>query len=358
MIPFMKFPRLLAVAVVVLSALASVVAHAQLWAPIQDSIRMNRIGAMGDTVPANSFWAAYSFENTYDDSGNVFFFFTEASVNGQRIELANWAPFQFIKDSTAEALSGISRTRPFTVTGGDVVRYYREFAWQNPNDFPALQQPDNFYSDDTLEYVIRLRKASNNMPLAVLDSVGVLAQSPAGSPTFYGTGLAMGVTQYTIPAAITTNTDVYLSIDVRAKGSGQYYTCRSDQVTGPLSEAVMNPMFSEYFLELIGVSPKQIAESMEELQQRKAELQGGTGSLSVIPNPATSGTVRVIASSPSSTARRTLLVFTMDGRIVYSYSTASERSEVEVNIAEAGTYYVVYTVGEEVVAMDLLNVVR
>lgn len=334
-------------------AFTFVSARGQIPLLIQDSVYANLVTPWGDTVGSGSYWAAYSFENSYTDSGNVFFVFTEAQANGERIELENWYPMKFTKDSTAEALSSYSRTRPFTVGAGDTMSYYRELSWQHPTELPA-QQVDNFYSDDTLEYVIRLRKASNGVELAVLDSLGVLAQNPSGSPVFYGAGPPMAVQEYVIPSGIGGSTDVYLSFDVRAKGNGQYYTCRSDQVTGKLSDLVTNPALLEYYAVFNGASSKRLSERVEELQGKRS------GVLQITPNPVRSGAVRVVASSSMTKERKSLMVFSTDGRMIYSYSSGLEGDgiDVEIKVEESGSYYVVYAVGSEVVGVDMLNVVR
>lgn len=332
---------------------AFVGARGQIPLLIQDSVYVNLVMPSGDTVSSDSFWAGYSFENSYADSGNVFFVFTEAKVNGQRIELENWIPWNFTKDSTAEALSSFSKTRSFAVVAGDTISYYREFSWQHPTELPA-QQADNFYSEDTLEYVIRLRKASNGAELAVLDSLGVLAQNPSGSPVFYGTGPPMALQKYVVPGGIGVSTDVYISFDVIAKGSGQYYTCRSDQVIGKMSDVVTDPVLSQYFSVFNGTSSKRFSERLEELKGKHA------GALQILPNPVRSGTVRVVASSSMSKERKSLMLFSTDGRMIYSYSTGVEGDGIDVNIRvkESGSYYVVYAVGSDVVGVDLLNVVQ
>ena len=114
--------------------------------------------------------------------------------NGSRLKLLSWNLGETIKNLTDETLRDSSRTESFSVVTGDTISLYREWRWWNQTT--DSQTVSNYVALDTLDYSIEIINASTGARLALIDSLGALRQSSAGSPPLYGTRPIMAAIKY------------------------------------------------------------------------------------------------------------------------------------------------------------------
>ncbi|MGE3802038.1 MAG: hypothetical protein AB7H80_13535 [Candidatus Kapaibacterium sp.] len=210
---------------------------------IQGNVFALRITGGGDTLAMGSISQAYTF-NTYDDSAASDYVVTEIKKNGVRLDLYDYVLHRTINYKTDSSLSTISRTNSFSVFTGDTISFYREFSWFNHLD-GNVKKLDNYYSHDTLIYTIELIEDGTNNRLALLDSMGVYPQMPAGIPSYFGYGPVMVLRQYIVPSS-RDDKDVLIRINIHVSGSGSYDPVRYETVTHALSGRLVSPYFSAY----------------------------------------------------------------------------------------------------------------
>lgn len=120
---------------------------------------------------------------------------------------------------------------------GDVVRFYREWDWTNLQT--NLKDTFTFFSRDTLSYSVELVRSCDMSRLVLLDSITVMPQMPAGTFHFYGPHNFMAAVEYQIPAWIDGDS-VCMRVRVRARGSGEYFFTRQDEIAAGYSSSAMS----------------------------------------------------------------------------------------------------------------------
>ena len=309
----------------------------QLLFEVQDSVFIDLINdEVGDTTSPDLVWAFYEFHTLYD-SCRAFYTFTELQNAGTRIELDNWEYLDFKTNMAPATLNDLSRSRPFVVHTGDTLSFYREFVWFNPHT--QEQKTNNYFSEDDLEYVIRLKKTGTNTVLATLDSLGVYSKVPSGAPWIYGNGPAYYVVHYVVPAAHN-NKEVYVDVNVTATGTGDYFPARRDDIGINLSAAVTNPCWSPFFSQYGGTAAS-----------KAVEITEGTTEAALLGTSLdqTSRTVRIIVDGKELAGRPlTLSIYRMDGTRVFTSSwTGGEELELQHVFTASGSYVLALITGNE-----------
>ncbi len=211
---------------------------------IQDGVFVRRVINHGaDTLPLNAnIAAAYIFESEYDSTCRVQYTFTECRINAMRPRLATW---KFRQQITApvSALTDSSRTDPFKVVAGDTITFYRELMWYDPKT--GRQDTDNFFSSDSIDYVVELVRWTTGHRVAMLDSLGILARSAPGAPTLYGMRPVMAKVAYVVPRSLDGDT-VFVRVRPYVRGHGVGTLVRCDGVGVNRSDALALPFWQAY----------------------------------------------------------------------------------------------------------------
>lgn len=127
---------------------------------------------------------------------------------------------------------------------GDTVSFVRDFRWFNARTW--RQDTNNFFSRDTLTYVVELANAHDSgryrTRLAVIDSFGVMPCTTLGAPRFFSSGTRAVFTRvnYVVPASME-GKPVFMRVRVRARGSGEYFFTRTDDYTVNYSGLLTRP---------------------------------------------------------------------------------------------------------------------
>lgn len=316
---------------------------------IQGQVKISLVdNERGDTLSPNTFWAYYSFQS-YAEEGVVGFNLGELTHNGVRVDLANWVYETPVLDINADSMSRTSTSDTMLVSTGDTIQYYREFMWQGAGGGQTLS---SFFSRDTLEYHVNLRIADSDSLVAVLDSIGVLADTTSGSPTFYGSGPAMAITTYVVPAVLSGKV-VYLDIDVESNGPSPYYVARYHPFFGLWSRKVTDSVFASYYDDFNGNLSKRIPERLESLNG--SATTSGCG-ISVVPE----GGVRFLVTLPVEMlrdvdSRANVMVYDIVGNVVGSHSFEPRYGtpgDVSVSLAQSGVHFVVLVVQGEPICVQ------
>jgi hypothetical protein len=150
------------------------------------------------------------------------------------------APISSYNDST--------RTNDFVLDSNDTISFYRDFQWYNPKD--SRQSLDNYFSTDTLDYVVELVNASNGQRLALMDSLGALPMVPPGTPVLYGRHPIIAKIKYPVPSTMA-GISAFVRVQLNARGDGLYQPIRRDGFSVGLSRALEIGKRDEY-LRLFG----------------------------------------------------------------------------------------------------------
>lgn len=313
---------------------------------VQDSMFIDLINDdIGDTTDPDRVWALYEF-HMLSDSCRAIYTFTELKSAGARIELDNWDYLDFKKTYAAPTLSQMSRSRPFVVHAGDTLSFYREFAWFDPD---GVQKPNNYYSEDDLEYVVRLKKTGTNVTLARLDSLGVARRVPSGVPYLYGNGPAYYIVTYVVPP-IHNNKEVFVEVGLNVTGTGDYFPARRDDIGINLSAAVLNDCWTPFFNQYGGTGQGAASKNVRLTEEHSSVLN------TVVT--AASRTAQVTVDEGALKGRAlSLSIYRMDGsRIFVSSWVGGENREVVHAFTESGSYIVALTSGNDLIASNKITV--
>lgn len=317
-----------------------------LWFEVQDSAFVDLINDdVGDTTNPDKVWPLYEFHMLYD-SCRAIYTFTELKCAGARLKLDNWKYLDFKKNFDAATLSGMSHSKPFTVHAGDTLSFYREFAWFNPHT--NEQKINNYFSEDDLEFVVRLKNTGTNATLARLDSLGIYSRVPSGVPYIYGNGPAYYIVKYIVPAAHN-NKEVYVDIAVSANGTGDFDPARKDDFGINLSAAVLNDCWVPYFAQFGGAGAAaskslQIVDPDNHLLRSTVDRASRTARIAVDE--------QTLAGRPLS-----LSIYRIDGTRVFVSSWAGgQQREVVHTFTESGSYVIALAAGNDLMATEKLNV--
>lgn len=212
-----------------------------LYVDVQDGLMWYRVRGT-DTTPADRISASYQFEMAYDSTNRVNYMFTECKLNSQRLRLKGWVMNKLV-GGLADLLTDSSRTESFELSTGDSISFYREFRWYNP--ITHVQDTSNYYALDTLDYSVELVRVSDGQRLALLDTIGILAQATPGAPVFYGTHPVMAHIKYAVPSNLNGDT-AFVRIRLNARGDGDYHFMRLSTITLSASRSLLDPFFIDY----------------------------------------------------------------------------------------------------------------
>lgn len=207
-----------------------------LWTTVQDTIHFY----MGDVdFPHDMQTGVYKFQMPYDSICTVEYLFTEAWLNGRKLNLRNWIWRRSV-NVDEDMLSFNSGTKNFKVKTGDIVSFYRKVDWKDP--IRGMKDTVNFFSRDTLAFAVELVNPVDMRRVALIDSICIMAQVPPGKPRIYGHLPAMAVASYKIPARLDGDS-VFMRIRVYARGLGEYNFTRTDMTMGGFSKFLEHPVF-------------------------------------------------------------------------------------------------------------------
>ncbi len=300
------------------------------WALSPDSARHYRVGPHLDTIAPAKFSQSYSYGMVYDSICHVEYLFTEASLNGQLLQLLHWKDGRLVHAEQGY-LTFNSRTANFPVSAGDTVSFYRELKWYHP--ITKWQDTSSYYAEDTLEYIVHLVRASDYMPLAQLDSTGILARVTPGAPHIYGSRPLMALVRYVVPGPVAGDS-AFIGVTVRANGAGKYHFVRFDGYTHGVSNRLNRADYQRYLQVYSGAynkrSPSDLATAGDDrfaLSVRTAERDADI----------------TFSAPPDETGRMEVMIYDIGGSLVFSpYSSASAGGATTIHhrFTEPGTYIV------------------
>lgn len=187
-------------------------------------------------VLPSTFCPSYSYE--YEtDSTHIFWAFSEFLMNGRKLFLSNWcrdsihnydlAGDSVILQLTQSQMNEKSATRPFSVSTGDTIGFYR-FQWFSRRGYSGACF--NYYKNpDVLSYSVVLIDSSDGTRLATLDSAIWNATSPSRKPCFDSWYPMYSRIRYQIPQGITNKT-VFIRLNTYATGSATQPWVRQDRL--------------------------------------------------------------------------------------------------------------------------------
>jgi len=292
-----------------------------------------------DTMPADWFSAGFILLMTEDSTGIVDFTFTDCRRNRELLRIPSWV-YQRRVNASSEMIGANSRTAAFPLVTGDTLSFYREINW-----YPIKRgqnEPNNFYSRDTLDYSVELVRARDFSRIALLDSLGVLPSFQPSIPRLYGMRPMAALVKYVVPPELAGSSDsAFIRLVPRARGDGQYDFTRWDDVTVGLSHRVEKPFWQQLndYIGMRGASPKA---QLQELQ-RLEEIPTDAGALNVAMRSGTTSEVTISFRAPVAAGRVAVGVFDATGMMVfYPYTGPASASEqtVSYRFPQSGIYFV------------------
>jgi len=307
----------------------------ELWVRVQDSALFYRIKGNGDTIPADRFSAGFILLMTADSTGIVDFTFTECKRNGVRLRIPSWQ-YRRRVNASAAMIGSNSRTEAFPLLAGDTLSFYRELFW-----YPLRgghNEMNNYYARDTLDYSVELVRVRDSSRVALLDSLGVLPSFQPSIPRLYGMCPMAALVKYVVPPELANGDSVFMRLLPYARGDGDYFFTRADEITIGLSRRVDKPFWQALnaYIGQRGAEPKvEIGEL-----QRLDEMPGDAGELEVIPD---GDRATITFRAPVDAGRMAVAVFDATGTaLFYPYTgpaSASQRS-ISYQFPRSGVYFV------------------
>lgn len=280
---FLRIPIFCCIAVVMVATAAAQPAipppheRPDYWTVVQDSM----IAGLYDGVkvhPANEISGSYQFSMLYDSSCRTDYVFTEPWLNGQRLTLDRWVNGRSV-NADQEILSFNSRTKPFWAKAGDTVRFYREIDWISTITW--RKDTISYLSRDTLGFSVELIRSYDMSRILLLDSIGIMPQDPPGKIRFYSPHNAMAAVECVLPEWIGADS-LCIRVRVRARGSGEYYFTRQDDIRSGYSRSAMSHpilLADQAILKECCWTPIALPEQEPPLERMllRAALEGNTG---------------------------------------------------------------------------------
>ena len=212
-----------------------------LWKKVQDSMWIYLVDG-DDTTDPDFVNGSYDFAMVYDSTCTITYQFTEAQHSGHGLKLLHWILGRSI-NAREDDLSFNSRTEDFTIVTGDTVNFFRQLYWANP--ITQMQNHINYFSRDTLLYVVELVRASDSTRILSLDTLGMLPRAKLGAPRVLPGQPLMAQIRYVVPQSLN-GLKVFMRVRVYARGSGEYYFTRTDQFTIHMSKLLQVPGVVEW----------------------------------------------------------------------------------------------------------------
>ncbi len=305
-----------------------------LWVNVNNAVWMYRVSGR-DTFPAAHFAPSYMYAMAYDSTSRTEYLFTECRRNGNLLTLLHWKDKRVVH-ADARYLSFNSRTANFKAADGDTVSFYRELTWYRPGT--REQSLMNYYALDTLDFTAHLVRASDLMPVALLDSVGVLPCTPVGHPTIYGTRPLMALVRSAVPASAVGDS-LFIGISVRARGDGAYFFTRADGITVGVSKRLSDPFYQEYLTLYGSAYAKRDARELIDLANRNPEAADG---LTV----AHDGGRRVTITAPARGQSSAVAIYDAAGNLLFvpRFTGIGERMRAVYTFTTGGMYLIALTI--------------
>jgi hypothetical protein len=219
-----------------------------------------------DTVWGANLYAGIQLRMFYTNS-LVQYSATEFKKNGSRINLAVWCPEQLYLNWSEQTIADSTRTVNFTLASGDTLSVFRMLTW---GDTLGTHRDSVLYTEDTLDYVIELMRASTGTRYARLDSCGLLRCSPAGSPTYYGANELIALIKYAPPSSVPSDS-FYIRIRPQARGNGANLFGRKDFLTDPMSP-VLNESGLQSYLNKFPPGKRTVRDDVQKTNYGQAEI--------------------------------------------------------------------------------------
>ncbi len=329
-----------------------------LWEEVQDGVYQFRLYGGGDdplagkdTIPRSWFSAAYFYEMVYDPDCRVRYTVTEFKRNGARVKLLHWKDRQ-VYHVDAWTLSYNSRTVTIPVVPGDTLSCFREFMWYNPGTHS--QDTANYAAADTLDFSIELVSATTNQRLALLDTLGCLANASPGAPVMYGMRPIMANVDYIVPSSLGSDS-AFLRVLLYPRGSGKYHFMREDRTTVGWSNRLTKPNVQSYLRLFSHVFGKEQIDP--EIYQGQSDE---STQLTVVTHVGNMRDVDVVFTSAPDGGETSLAIYDANGTLVFApYVTprAIGRQQVHHRFESGGAYIVVLYHDGRVVRTSKITVI-
>ncbi len=303
------------------------------WALIQDSTYVY-LRQGGDPIPAEWASAAFSFDMVSDSIFLTTYEFTECSHNGARIPLRHWKDRR-VANANAVLLSFNSTTDTFTVHGGDTISFYRELYWKNL--MTGEQDTAAYMALDSLDYAVELVRLSDSSRVALVDSIGLLANPTEAPPRIHGMYPLMACPRYVVDQTLN-GTAVFLRLLVYHRGGGPYWFTRTDHITLGASQRLAEPMWQDFATVF---QPAFARLTAPQLRGASSHPAGGQPYLGVVGSP--SGELNITFDNEPAAGRTVVAVFDESGRHLYSpwiTTGITGRSRAAYRTDGAGIYFV------------------
>jgi len=313
-----------------------------LWVRVQDGGWWCRI-VHGDTIPADRFSAAFILEMAQDSTSLIDYTVTEFKRNGALLWLPSWKLDRKV-NASEEMLAANSQTELFPLVAGDVLSFYREINWVSimPDGRTMENRTDNYYSRDTLDYVVELVRRSDLSRIVLLDSLGALPNLQPAIPRLYGMRPMAALVSYTVPPEIADGDSAFIRLVPHARGDGAYYFTRTDDITVGVSRCLQQP-FWQALNDYIGLrgngsdtSPKM---ELGELQRLDEASAGGELRIVSISGDR----VELGFSTKANAGKMAVAVFDATGAVVfYPYAGPASTTErtVTYQFPRSGAYFI------------------
>lgn len=131
-------------------------------------------------------------------------------------------------DYTNAQLSGISRTRTFSVARGDTIGVFREMFWFD--NATSSYNPARLKSDDVVSFSIELVDAAANSRMMLLDTLSIRSNGSTTNPCLYAWRPVVARIGHIVPSSVDT-TNAFVRVNVAASGSSGSRFMRYDNMT-------------------------------------------------------------------------------------------------------------------------------
>lgn len=249
-------------------------------------------------IPGSKVFPEYFFEIQYNAS-NIKYRILEFKHNKTKVFLDTWCFKKVWQDLSPEDISKISRTVNFVAASGDEISFFREFWWHVDKVDPNI-----YYAGHNIGYSVELINAENNQRLALLDTISLLRQIPAGTPSLYAQHPIVGTIRYTIPKNILKG-EMYLKVNIYQRdGDETTALYRIDSQGIDVANRHENdPYWQGYALsvEKFNVKNNKILSSSSKLIEVASEVKAGSPFLITIDEQIDNRAILKITSSATTT---------------------------------------------------------
>lgn len=325
---------------------------ADMWVSLQDTLWIWRMGPNNTPEPRDAFAPEHSFTMNYDSVCETRYLFTECKINGTLWKLAKWWDGRTV-NANADLLSYNTRTVPKQLQAGDTISFFRYLHWRNP--MIGLQDTNNYYALDTLDFAVELVRSSDSLRIALIDTIGILPNPEPGRPRMYGMRPLMALVRYPVPPEFN-NITGFLRVRLYNRGNGKYWFTRFDGVTVGVS-GWLNDTDMTHYTSLF--NPGLAKHSLRELND--AELAEKSSLLDVAYVQGSRDQV-VIAfdSSPDGTSTTVSIYDALGNQIFLPFLAASSngRQQVVHRLQKSGIYFVGLLYGGHLIQTRKITVTK